>query len=134
MQALRFIAKNAISSSMLLLLTISFTFNTNSARAETINGGKSALANVDIAIVKDARIFAKFDENMPAVVNYFTPLTEDAVINFYNKNYGEPVKRERKRGRLTLNYQQTQQQIRVIISQQNNLRQVDVLVEKSMQK
>ena len=71
---------------------------------------------------------------MPAVVNYFTPLTEDAVINFYNKNYGEPVKRERKRGRLTLNYQQTQQQIRVIISQQNNLRQVDVLVEKSMQK
>lgn len=134
MQPLRFIAKKAILPSTLLLLTISLIFNINSAHAETIDSGKSTLEKIDIAIIKDARIFAKFDESMPAVVNYFTPLTEDAVIDFYNKSYGEPVKRERKRGRLTLNYQQTQQQIRVVISQQNNLRQVDVLVEKSMQK
>ncbi len=134
MQPLRFIAKKTILPSALLLLTISLIFNINSAHAEAIDNEKSALEKVDIAIINDARIFAKFDENMPAVVNYFTPLTEDAVIDFYNKSYGEPVKRERKRGRLTLNYQQTQQQIRVVISQQNNLRQVDVLVEKSMQK
>ncbi|MFT6690115.1 MAG: hypothetical protein ACJAXH_000625, partial [Colwellia sp.] len=48
----------------------------------------------------------------------------------YNKNYGEPIQHERKRGRLTLHYQKDLQQIRVVISQQNKLRQVDIIVDK----
>ena len=39
------------------------------------------------------------------------------------------ISQERKRGRLTLNFSAQQQTIRVVISQQNRLRQVDVIVE-----
>jgi len=125
MQALRFIPKSSFLSRTLLLLMVSFSIN-----AETMNKEKNSMENVDIPVIEGARIFAKFDENTPAVINYFTSVTEDSVIAFYNKSYGEPVQRERKRGRLTLNYQQDLQQIRVIISQQNKLRQVDVIVDK----
>jgi hypothetical protein len=120
MQVLRFIPKNSFLSCTLLLLMVSFS----------INAEKSMREKVDIPVIEGARIFAKFDEDTPAVINYFTSVTEDAVINFYNNSYGEPIQRERKRGRLTLNYQQELQQIRVVISQQNKLRQVDVIVDK----
>jgi hypothetical protein len=62
-----------------------------------------------------ARVFAKFDDKTPMVINYFTSVTEDGVIAFYHKNYGEPIQHERKRGRLTLHYQKDLQQIRLVI-------------------
>tara|TARA_R110000744_G_scaffold98144_1_gene189607 strand:- start:5255 stop:5647 length:393 start_codon:yes stop_codon:yes gene_type:complete len=125
MPALRFIPKSSFLSRALILLMVSFSIN-----AETTNTEKSIIDKVDIPVIEDARIFAKFDENTPAVINYFTSVSEDSVIDFYNKSYGEPIERERKRGRLTLNYQQESQQIRVVISQQNKQRQVDVIVNK----
>ena len=85
---------------------------------------------VNIPVIEGARVFAKFDDKTPAVINYFTANSEDSVIDFYNKSYGEPEDRERKRGRLTLNYRQGKQQIRVVISPQNKMRQVDVIVDK----
>lgn len=127
MPALRFIPKSSFLSRTLLLLMVSFSINAGNTDSE-----KSMMDKVDIPVIEGARIFAKFDENTPAVINYFTSVTEDAVINFYNKSYGEPIDRERKRGRLTLNYQQKSQQIRVVISQQNKLRQVDIIVDKKM--
>lgn len=120
MQALRFIPKSLFLPRTFLLMMVSFN-------AYSLSDTK---ANVDIPVMEGARIFAQFDEKTPAVINYFTSETEEAVIAFYNKNYGEPVQRERKRGRLTLNYQQELQTIRVVISQQNKLRQVDVIVDK----
>ena len=66
---------------------------------------------------------------MPAVVNYFTKKTEEEIIAFYQKEYGEPLQQERKRGRLTLNFSQETNNIRVVISQQNSVRQVDVIIE-----
>ena len=122
MQALRFIPKNSFLPRTLLLLIASFS----SLAANDVK------EKVDIPVIDGARIFAQFDEKTPAVLNYFTPMTEDAVIDFYSKSYGEPTQRERKRGRLTLNFQQELQQIRVVISQQNKLRQVDVIVDKSV--
>jgi hypothetical protein len=104
---------------------LSFSIDATSIKSE-----KSTREIVDIPLIEDARVFAKYDDKTPVVVNYFTAVTEDAVIEFYNKNYGEPIQRERKRGRLTLNYQKDLQQIRVVISQQNNLRQVDIIVDK----
>tara|TARA_R110000737_G_scaffold47607_5_gene67641 strand:+ start:9895 stop:10293 length:399 start_codon:yes stop_codon:yes gene_type:complete len=126
MQSLRFISKSTLLHGILFLLTLSFIFNTVSARAESTNAEK-----IDIPVIEGARVFAKFDEKTPAVLNYFTSVTEVDVVDFYNKNYGEPIQRERKRGHLTLNYQHGSLQIRVIISLQGKLRQVDVIVDES---
>lgn len=125
MPALRFRPKRSFLSRTLLLVMVSFSIS-----AESLTAEKNTMEKVDIPVVEGARIFAKFDENTPAVVNYFTAATESSVIDFYNKNYGEALQRDRKRGRLTLHYQNGQQQIRVVISQQNKQRQVDVIVDK----
>lgn len=125
MPVLRFMPKRLILSPALLVLMVSFS---SSAQSTTEN--KSMVDKVNIPVIEGARIFAKFDENTPAVINYFTVDSEDSVIDFYNKSYGEPKVSERKRGRLTLNYQQDDQQIRVVISQQNKMRQVDVIVDR----
>lgn len=85
---------------------------------------------ISIAKLHDARVFADFTEKLPAVLNYFTKASEQEVIAFYQNNYGEVMSQERKRGRLTLNFSAQQQAIRVVISQQNRLRQVDVIVQE----
>ena len=86
-----------------------------------------------IPTVSDARIFAEFKDKMPAVVNYFTAKTEEDIIAFYQKEYGQQLHQERKRGRLTLNFSQETNDIRVVISQQDRVRQVDVIIEKNPQ-
>ena len=86
--------------------------------------------NITIPIVENARVFAQFDDEYPAVVNYFTPLSEQEVISFYQKKYGEILTQERKRGRLMLKFADDNNNIRVVISKQNKMRQVDVLVER----
>lgn len=125
MPALRFMPKSLILSPALLLLMMSF-----SSSAQTTSTVDKMMDKVNIPVIEDARVFAKFDDKTPAVINYFTANSEDSVIDFYNKSYGEPEDRERKRGRLTLNYRQGKQQIRVVISPQNKMRQVDVIVDK----
>jgi len=84
---------------------------------------------VTVPTMNDARVFAEFVDKMPAVVNYFTKSTEQEVIKFYQNEYGQQLGQERKRGRLTLNFNQDKKNIRVVISQQNRLRQVDVIIE-----
>ena len=87
-----------------------------------------------IPTMSDARVFAEFKDKIPAVVNYFSKSSEEEIIDFYQREYGQPLGQERKRGRLTLNFNQEMQSIRVVISHQNNMRQVDVIVEHSMNK
>ena len=117
--------KTAYSFSVILL---AFTLlNVNPAVAEE----KVILT---IPTMSDARIFAEFKDKIPAVVNYFSKSTEEDIISFYQKEYGQPLGQERKRGRLTLNFNQELQSIRVVISHQNNMRQVDVIVEDSSNK
>jgi hypothetical protein len=128
MQTLRFTAKKIFLINMLCLLTVSIVLNTESVHAQMSDNTKSTTGKITIPVVEDARIFSRFDDKIPAIVNYFTPTTEEAVIKFYQEAYGEPTEQERKRGRLTVSFLKNQQQIRVIISQQNNLRQVDVIV------
>ena len=91
-------------------------------------------AIVRIPTMSDARIFAEFRDKTPAVVNYFSKSMEEDIISFYQKEYGQPLGQERKRGRLTLNFKKDMQNIRVVISHQNNMRQVDVIVESSASK
>ncbi|MFB0981653.1 MAG: hypothetical protein QMC62_12145 [Alteromonadaceae bacterium] len=117
---------NTYKKSAYSLSAILFAFtlvNANLAVAEES-------VTLSIPTMSDARIFAEFKDKMPAVVNYFSKSTEEEIIAFYQKEYGLPLAQERKRGRLTLTFNQEMQNIRVVISHQNNLRQVDVIVEK----
>ena len=86
---------------------------------------------IDIPVIEDARIFAEFSDSLPAVINYFTNSSEEEVVNFYAQAFGEPYSQERKRGRLTLKYQEGEEAMRVVVSQQNNKRQVDVIIESN---
>jgi len=107
-----------------LLLTSAVLFSFSSVIL-----AKEEPASASIPVIENAKVFADFTDSMPAVVNYFTSATEEQVIDFYQQQFGEAESQERKRGRLTLTYQQEKQTMRVVISQQNNKRQVDVIVE-----
>lgn len=85
--------------------------------------------DTSIPMLNNATVFADFTDDTPAVLNYFTSATEQKIIDFYQEHFGEATSQEKKRGRLTLTYQQENRTMRVIISQQNNKRQVDVIVE-----
>ncbi|MBA6380644.1 MULTISPECIES: hypothetical protein [unclassified Colwellia] len=113
-----------LTCSLKTLLVAFMLINVNLAIAEET-------AMVTIPAMSDARVFAEFTDETPAVINYFTKSTEEEVIQFYQKEYGQALNQERKRGRLTLNFNQKQHSIRVVISQQNKLRQVDVIVEEN---
>ena len=84
-----------------------------------------------IPILENAHVFADLTDNFPAVLNYFTSSSEAQIIQFYNQNFGDMISQESKRDRLTLHYQKGEQWIRVVISQQNTKRQVDIIVMKT---
>ena len=84
--------------------------------------------DITVPTLADARVFADFTDKLPAVVNYFTKSNEQAIINFYQNSYGESLSQERKRGRLTLTFATDKNTIRVVISKQNKMHQVDVLM------
>ena len=84
-------------------------------------------ATFDIPTLEAINVFAH-EQALPAVVNYYTSASQDDVIKFYEANYGNAVSSEMKRDRLMLKFLSEQFQIRVIISNQNNKRQVDVIV------
>ncbi|WDE01217.1 hypothetical protein [Thalassomonas actiniarum] len=84
----------------------------------------------NIPLPQDARVFARFDDNLPAVVNYFTRESEQAIVSFYQQHYGEPSSRERKRGRLTMVFSHESAKLRLVISEQDKQRQVDILKMK----
>lgn len=87
---------------------------------------------IDIPILEDAQVFAEFSDSLPAVINYFTNHNEAQVIDFYQQAFGVAKSQERKRDRLTLKYQQGEESMRVVISQQNDKRQVDIIVESKI--
>ncbi|MEI6895333.1 MAG: hypothetical protein V5789_12080 [Colwellia sp.] len=84
---------------------------------------------IDIPVLEDATIFAEFSDELPAVINYFTHASEAQVIDFYQQEFGEVHSQDRRRGRLTLKYQEGEETMRVVISPQNNKRQVDIIIE-----
>ncbi len=90
----------------------------------------SAAEELSIPVMNDARIFAQFDQELPAVVSYFTSNIEIDITGFYSNIYGKPLKNKMKRERLELTFANTQHNIRIIISQQDKLRQVDILVTR----
>ena len=112
-----------------LPLFISAIFLSFSVSLYALDDGDAGQNNVVIPMMTNAQVFADFTDAVPAVLNYFTRASKEEIIDFYQQHYGEDLSQEEKRGRLTLTYQQKNHSIRVVISQQNKKRQVDVIVE-----
>lgn len=106
-------------SQYMLLMTM-FIFSHQIFAEETVK--------VNIAKLPDAQVFASFTDELPAVVNYFTSASKKDIVAFYQKIYGDIINQETKRKRLTITFFKNEQHIRIVISQQNNKRQVDVLI------
>jgi len=100
-----------------------------SASIYALEGSEASTNSVTIPMMANAQVFADFTDELPAVLNYFTRASEEQIIDFYQQHYNGFLTQERKRGRLTLTYQQEKHSIRIVISQQNKKRQVDVIIE-----
>lgn len=97
------------------------TFSTNVYAEET---------PVSVEIVPQANVFADFRDEYPAVVNYFTELSEQEILSFYQAQYGEALTQERKRDRLVSTFSSEESNLRIVISTQGKVQQVDILVTK----
>ncbi len=82
-----------------------------------------------VPLVNDAREFARLDTKLPAVLSYFTRQSMSQLQQFYQQQLGEPNNSEMVHGRLNLYYRLNQQQVRILISEQNDWRQVDIMVQ-----
>lgn len=82
---------------------------------------------INLPVIENAHVFYQDTEAMPYVVNYFTKASKDDVIGYYQNQLGNVSSQEMKRGRLTLIFNDEKTQFRVIISEQNNQRQVDLI-------
>ena len=111
-----------------LAFGLGFSASYNLALAE--ENMESETISIEIPMLSDAQIFSKFDDKYPAMVNYFTKITFDDVTAFYSNQFGSPVSEQTRYGRLELQFEYMQQNIRVIVAKQKNHREVDVIVEK----
>jgi len=91
--------------------------------------GEATGDSFDIPTLEATNIFAH-EQSLPAVVNYYTKSTVEEISAFYVASYGEITMQETKRGRLMLKFNSGMHKVRVIISDQNKMRQVDVIVTK----
>ena len=94
---------------------------------------EESITTFEIERLDDAKVFASFNDELPAVLNYFTSSTEAEIIHFYKEKYGEIVFEELKYDRLTLTFYQEEIEIRIAVSKQNNKHQVDILVMEQKQ-
>lgn len=119
--------KNKFSKKLSLFVSaILVSFSTSIYAVEDSDASTNSVV---IPMTTNAQVFADFTDELPAVLNYFTSATEEQIIDFYQQHYSDSLSQERKRSRLTLIYQQDQHKIRIVISQQNKKRQVDIIVE-----
>ena len=112
-----------------LSLFVSTILLSCSTRIYALEDSEASTNNIIIPMMTNAQVFADFTDDIPAVLNYFTNASEEQIIDFYQQHYSDSLSQERKRGHLTLTYQQDKHNVRVVISQQNRKRQVDVIVE-----
>ena len=88
--------KAKIKSSVKTLVCVCMLLST-SILAQPLN-------KLTVPVIDNARVFAKFTDELPAVINYFTSASEQNIIKFYQNSYGKILNKERKRGRLTVNF------------------------------
>ncbi len=84
----------------------------------------------DIPLLEDAQVFADFKDKYPVMLNYFTQSSFTEVETFYNQQFGGPIYQQTRYGRLELTYSHMNNKVRVIVAEQNNKREVDIIVEE----
>lgn len=77
---------------------------------------------------EDAREFVRLDDKLPAVLSYFSQQSQQQLQQLYREQFGEPTEQRQRYGQVELLYSQSQQRIRIIISEQRQWRQVDMMV------
>lgn len=82
-----------------------------------------------IPLAEDAREFARLDQKLPAVLSYFSQLSEMELRDFYLQQLGEPDNEQYLYGRQHLYFTLNGQQVRIHISSRDNWRQVDIMVQ-----
>jgi hypothetical protein len=115
-----------VSTSKYLLITGAILFSLS-----TVTFANDVVVRDAIVIptIEDAQIFSELTDDIPAVLNYFTDSSEQKIVDFYQKTYGDASFQDKKLEGLTLVYKQSQKTIRIVISQQKNKRQVDIIVK-----
>ncbi|QOL25269.1 hypothetical protein LP316_13345 [Thalassotalea sp. LPB0316] len=84
---------------------------------------------IELPLMEDARVFYQDTAKLPYVANFYTRSSQQEIVAFYRDSLGEVTSQETKRGRLTLHFANADVQYRVVISQQNNMRQVDIIAQ-----
>ncbi|MDX1676882.1 hypothetical protein [Arsukibacterium sp.] len=82
-----------------------------------------------VPLTADAKEFARLENKLPAVLSYFSRLSVAELQDFYRQQLGEPDNSMVVHGRVNLYYQLNQQQVRILISEQNDWRQIDIMVQ-----
>ncbi|CAM3711756.1 hypothetical protein [Rheinheimera salexigens] len=83
-----------------------------------------------VPLASDAREFARLDSKLPAVLSYFSQQSMPALRQYYLQHLGEPVKTEAIYGRENLYFQVDGHQVRILLSERNDWRQVDIMVQQ----
>ncbi|TKB45724.1 hypothetical protein [Thalassotalea mangrovi] len=93
--------------------------------------GENTEAVAEIPLTADAQVFSRYDDDFPAILTFFSQLSEAEIKSFYNDQLGQPTSEKTVYGRLELKYAWDEKSYRVIIdSLQENHREVDVLVSQ----
>ena len=82
-----------------------------------------------IPLVNDAREFARLDQKLPAVLSYFSQLSETELRDFYLQQLGQPDNEQILYGRQHLYFTLNGQKVRIHISSRDDWRQVDIMVQ-----
>ena len=83
-----------------------------------------------IPVPEDAKVFADFTKESPAVISFFTKESEQQIKQFYQSTFGQPTSSEQKYGRIQLYYEADGHLIRVIIAPQAKVNEVNVMQKK----
>ncbi|WP_371189046.1 hypothetical protein [Thalassotalea maritima] len=113
-------------------LLLKLTFSALLIATTTINAtaNETSQQPAEIAVLSDARVFAQFNDKYPAMVNYFTKADIATIKQFYNTQYGSPFSERVQYGRLEMQFEHLETDIRVIVAEQKHHHEVDVIVIK----
>ncbi|MAD77242.1 MAG: hypothetical protein CML20_21095 [Rheinheimera sp.] len=100
-----------------------------SALFASVSLNVSADSFYQVPLTADAREFARLENKLPAVLSYFSRQSMAELQDFYRQQLGEPDNSAMVHNRLNLYYRVDQQQVRILISEQNDWRQIDIMVQ-----
>lgn len=82
-----------------------------------------------IPLAEDAREFARLEQKLPAVLSYYSQLSQAELTEFYLQRLGQPDNQQEVFGRQQLYYSLNNQSVRIYISSRDNWSQVDIMVQ-----